>query len=288
MVWAVFFATIHGLLFCILDFLETCFSCDTQGKLHLSGFLCLHQENRGKSLFCKDIIRFGTIGSEDNSGQWGPQEVSRATPWPEQAQPWGQTRAQGFILWGLENLQGGRQHHLPEPGPTGEKRLSLNSRLNLSSSCWCGCLSPSCQTPLWWSHPHPLDLLPGGIGTSNSHRSTAVVVWLHVELQSLLVVSHLCAYPGVRAFHLWYPSQGFSLLLYEQIALWFFMCIVTRPSHMPVTSLTLQHFCRETQFGYLYGSVVVLAWVQEKTYLWLDCWAFCLRSVACLSGASSA
>lgn len=75
-----------GLPFCILDFLKAYFSCGTQGKLCLSGFVCLHQVNRENSLFCKDIIRFGTIGSEDNSGPWGPQEVSSPIPCQEQCQ----------------------------------------------------------------------------------------------------------------------------------------------------------------------------------------------------------
>lgn len=72
--------------FCILDFLKAYFCCGTQGKLCLSGFVCLHRVNRENSLFWKDIIRFGTIGSEDNSGPWGPQEVSSPVPCQEQCQ----------------------------------------------------------------------------------------------------------------------------------------------------------------------------------------------------------
>lgn len=83
--------------------------------------------------------------------------------------------AQGSIPWGLETLQEGRWHHLPGPGRTEGKRLSLKTILNLSSLSWCGCLSRSCQAPLWWACHHPLDLLPGGTGVSlqQSHSFVA-------------------------------------------------------------------------------------------------------------------
>lgn len=59
----------------------------------------------------------GTKVLHNTSGQQGPWGVPSPNSCPQQVQPWGQARAQGFIPWGLEILQGGRQHHLTAPWP---------------------------------------------------------------------------------------------------------------------------------------------------------------------------
>lgn len=143
--------------------------------------------------------------------------MSSPTACSEQPQAMGSDWvAQGYSLWGTKILQGERYYHLPRTGPTGVKRFSLESRLNLYSFSWCSCSSLSRQIPLCWACPH----LPSPL-----HRGTEVSVaaakpqfsgsmWSFSPTGLFLSLSaHICAYPVVGTFYLWYPSWGWSLLL---------------------------------------------------------------------------
>lgn len=66
--------------------------------------------------------------------------VSTPSLCPEQAQPWGQTRAQGVTPRGLETAQGGRWCHVPGLSPTAQ----------LSSWGKCFLLFPGYLALLCW------------------------------------------------------------------------------------------------------------------------------------------